>query len=204
MPCHDTPRHHAALRRLVQDSGWFMSALEAARTLALPCWCIGAGAVRTLVWDALHGYASPSRLADMDLVYFDAAEPPGRDQAHQQQLACSAPGFPWEVTNQAHVHLWLADRLGRAVAPLQGMQQAIASWPETATCVGVSLSGQGHVEIIAPCGLEDLFAMRMRHNPALASVAAFEERAASKRYAAHWPRVQIVRKPPSGKIQSGE
>jgi hypothetical protein len=49
-----------------------MDALVAVRGLGLASWCIGAGAVRNLVWDALHDKVTPSELADIDVAYFDA------------------------------------------------------------------------------------------------------------------------------------
>ena len=50
-----------------------MPALTAVRELNLESRCIGAGAVRNLVWDSLHGYAQPSALSDVDVAYFDAS-----------------------------------------------------------------------------------------------------------------------------------
>jgi hypothetical protein len=44
---------------------------RAAREVNAPEWWIGAGAIRTAVWDRLHGYAQPTPLADLDLIYFD-------------------------------------------------------------------------------------------------------------------------------------
>lgn len=58
---------HANLEQLVRSSKWFMSALTQVQSLQLPCWCIGAGAVRNLVWDHLHGYGKPSALPDLDV-----------------------------------------------------------------------------------------------------------------------------------------
>ncbi|MCZ8075908.1 MAG: nucleotidyltransferase family protein [Paucibacter sp.] len=45
--------------------------------------------------------------------------------------------------------------------------------------------------MIAPYGLDDLFAMRIRRNPARVSVKTFRQRVAQKQYAQRWPRVQI-------------
>ena len=47
----------ARLRAIARATPWCMQALQAVQQLGLPHCCIGAGAVRTLVWDALHGYA---------------------------------------------------------------------------------------------------------------------------------------------------
>ena len=51
-----------------------MEQLRAARALALPDWCIAAGFVRNRVWDHLHGIAPPRPPADIDVLYYDAAD----------------------------------------------------------------------------------------------------------------------------------
>ena len=178
---------------LARATPWFMQALAHARALRLPAWCIGAGAVRNLVWDALHGHATPSALADIDLAWFDAVDlAPQRDAALQARLCAIAPELPWEVTNQAGVHLWFEQHFGHAVAPLRSLDEAIASWPEVATCVGLWLDDHDGLHVIAPHGLGDLFGMVVRRNPVRVSVATYRERVASKRYTQRWPRVIVV------------
>jgi hypothetical protein len=66
--------HRSELISIVQASPWFMTALAAVASLNLTSWCIGAGAVRNLVWDRLHEYEKPSVLSDIDVVYFDAVD----------------------------------------------------------------------------------------------------------------------------------
>jgi hypothetical protein len=46
--------------------------------------------------------------------------------------------------------------------------------------------------VIAPHGLDDLFAMVVRRNPARVSVATYRERVAGKRYAQRWPKVRVI------------
>lgn len=180
-----------ALVAIAHATPWFMQALQAARALALPSWCIGAGAVRNLVWDHLHGHREPSLLTDVDLAYFAADEPAGEERAHQKRLSDACPELPWEVTNQAHVHLWFERHFGHAVAPLDSLHGAVASWPEYATAVGLTLAADDTIEVIAPHGLDDLFAMRIRRNPARVSLQTYRARIASKRYHERWPRVVI-------------
>jgi len=178
---------------LARATPWFMQALAHARALRLHAWCVGAGAVRNLVWDALHGYATPSMLADIDVAYFDADDlSPRRDATLQAQLRTVAPETPWEVTNQAGVRLWFEEHFGHAVAPLLSLDEAIASWPEYATCVGLRLDDDDGLHVIAPRGLDDLFAMVVRRNPARVSVETYRQRIASKRYTQRWPRVTVV------------
>ena len=170
-----------------------MRSLAHARALRLRAWCVGAGAVRNLVWDALHAHATPSALSDVDVAWFDADDlSPERDAQLQQRLRALAPDTPWEVTNQAGVHLWFEQHFGHAVAPLRSLDEAVASWPEYATAVGLWLADDDGLHVIAPHGLDDLFAMVVRRNPVRVSVATYRERAASKRYAQRWPRVTVV------------
>ena len=168
-----------------------MHALRAARSLGLPSWCIGAGAVRNLVWDHLHGYATPSDLDDIDLAYFDAQELPEEETRHQEIIAHACPGLPWEVTNQAHVHLWFEKYFGYPVTPLHSLAEAVATWPEFATSVGICLDENDALHIIAPWGLDDLFEMRVRRNPVRVSEETFLNRTRSKRYAERWPKVSV-------------
>jgi len=183
----------ARLVDLVRTAPWFMDALAHVRALRLPAWCVGAGAVRNLVWDALHGHVVPSTLADIDVAHFDASDlSSAQDARLQQRLRSSAPGLPWEVTNQAGVHLWFERHFGHAVGPLCSLDEAVASWPEFATCVGVWLDDRDRVHVIAPHGLDDLFGMVVRRNPMRVSLRTYRERVAGKRYGERWPLVRVV------------
>jgi uncharacterized protein len=178
---------------LAQHHAGFMAQLRAVRSLGLASWCIGAGAVRNLVWDALHHTTTPSALADVDVAYFDAsAQHPGQDAELQARLAVLLPDVPWEVTNQANVHQWFEGCFGHAVAPLQSLEDAVGSWPEFATCVGLSLDDEDRLTVIAPHGLDDLMGCVVRRNPRRVSVATYRERVVGKRYAERWPGVTVV------------
>ena len=183
----------ARLRTIARATPWCMQALQAVAQLGLPHCCIGAGAVRNLVWDALHGYVQPSALSDIDVAYFDAHDVQARREVElRQRLETVLPGMPWEVCNQARVHLWFEDEFGYAVPPLLSLDDAIASWPEFATAVGLYLQPDDGIGIIAPHGLDDLFNMVVRRNPARISEDGYAQRLASKNYAARWPRVTII------------
>ena len=120
--------------------------------------------------------------------------PPGPAQAVADALGHLAldPRFPWEVTNQAGVHQWFEEHFGHAVEPLRSHEEAVASWPEFATAVGISLGPDNARRVIAPHGLEDLFAMVVRRNPTRVSVETYRQRIAQKRYRERWPHVTVV------------
>ncbi|KAA8732826.1 nucleotidyltransferase family protein [Acinetobacter qingfengensis] len=168
-----------------------MPALRIGRDMNFSSWCIGAGAVRNLVWDHLHHYEQPSYLSDIDLVYFDAEENLSIEQQHQKRITEKSPDFSWEITNQAFVHLWFEQYFGHPVAPLHSLQDAISTWPEYATSVGVFLTPEDQLEIIAPYGLDDLFAMQIRRNPKRVSVETYRQRILSKCYNQRWPKVKV-------------
>jgi hypothetical protein len=185
--------HQQRLVEIARESPWFMGALVAVRQLALPDWCIGAGAIRNLVWDSLHGKSSPSKLSDVDVAYFDATDTsPQRDKELQGKLQALDPSVPWEVTNQAGVHQWFEEHFGHAVEPLCSLEEAVASWPEFATAVGISLGQDNTLQVIAPHGLDDLFAIVVRRNPARVSIETYRHRVAQKRYRERWPKVRVV------------
>jgi len=186
-------RRHDHLTALARESRWIMDALFAVRSLGLSSWCIGAGAVRNLVWDALHDRTEPSELADIDVAYFDAGcLASQQDKDLQAQLAAALPGLPWEVTNQAAVHLWFEGYFGHPVPPLESLEDAVASWPEYASSVGLRLERNDSITVIAPHGLEDLFACVVRRNPVRVSINTYRQRVEQKRYAARWPGVRVL------------
>jgi hypothetical protein len=180
------------LVQIVAASRWFMPALRTVRSLKLHSWCIGAGAVRNLVWDHLHAYEEPSELSDVDVAYSDASAEPGQDHEIQEILQALQPSTPWEATNQAFVHKWFEGYFGHPVEPLLSLEDAVATWPEFATSVGVCLNAQDQIEVIAPHGLDDLFSMRVQRNPRRVSLETYRARVQQKQYAQRWPRVTVV------------
>jgi uncharacterized protein len=78
------------------------------------------------------------------------------------------------------------------VEPLQSLEDAVGTWAEFATSVGIRLGREDQIEVIAPHGLDDLFAMRVRRNPRRVSLETFRARSRQKQYVLRWPRVTIV------------
>lgn len=193
----------AQVLSLVRRTPWLMQALAAAGQQGWSSWCIGAGAVRCAVWEALHGRTAgvrpPPGLGDMDAVYFDAQEvAQGRWQSAQasarRQLQDSLPWARWEVVNQAAVHCWYRGAAGQPVPPFASLEQAVASWPEVATCVGVYLDARNELQLVAPLGLDDLLALRVRYNasqPERVDARTYAQRMQSKPWQRHWPLLQI-------------
>jgi len=183
----------ARLVTLVRCSVMLMRALRAARAVGPPDWLIGAGAIRDRVWDHLHGFAPEVPSRDLDLVFFDPVSLGSeRERDVHREVTAEAPDICWDVTNQAGVHLWYPKVFGVEVQPLSSSAEGVGTWPETATAVGVRLLAQDRIEVVAPCGLEDLFGLVCRRNPRRVTVEQYRRRVQSKQIAKRWPRVQIV------------
>lgn len=186
-------RGRERVEEILRSTPWFMETLTAAREVAAPDWLIGAGALRTAVWDRLHGFDAPTELADIDLVFFDPADlSRERERGVEDALRAALPAAPWDAKNQAAVHLWFPDKFGYEVEPLRSAAEAVATWPETATCVGTRLTSDDRLELVAPFGLDDLLGLVHRRNPARVSVEEYERRLRTKRIAERWPRVRVL------------
>lgn len=181
------------LRRLIHGNDRLMALLGAVRDCDPPDWLVGAGTIRNLVWDHLHGYVLPTAAADVDVAFFDAGDlSPAYDQVMQRRLCERMPDIPWEATNQAAVHLWYEHTFGYMVPPLVSSADAIGTWPETATSVGVRLLSDDDLLVVAPCGLSDLFELILRRNPRRVSVEQFHRRMREKQILQKWPRVRVI------------
>ena len=183
---------HLRLIELVRASPLLSRALDVARDVDAPDWLIGSGVLRDLVWDQAHGRDEPTPPKDVDLVFFDATDlTPAREEAIRAALAARAPDIPWDVSNQAAVHLWYPRVFAVDVDPLTSSADGVATWPETATAVAVRLLPDDTIDVVAPYGLDDLFGLVCRRNPRRVTVEEYRRRVTSKRIAERWPRVRI-------------
>lgn len=189
--------HEKRLREVVHSSAWFMGLLEAVRDCDPPDWLLGGGVLRNLVWNRLHGYPDDAHLKDVDVAYFDPEYlSREKDEAVETVLAARSPGVAWDAKNQAAVHLWYERRFGFAVPPLRSAAHGVATYPETATSVGVHLMRHDDLRVHAPCGLEDLFGLVLRRNPRRVTPEIFRRRAIEKKIVERWPKVTVIHDDP--------
>lgn len=183
----DGPAEATALVDLLRADARRMTLLACVEELRLRDGWVGAGFVRALVWDHLHGRAPAPPGEDIDIVWFDPRADAARDGDIEAALAAREPAMRWSVKNQARMHLRNGD------APYGSIEDATRHWPETATAVAVRLR-RGRLEILAPFGLGDLFAMIVRPTPHFsgAKYAMVRHRIETKRWRERWPRLTVV------------
>jgi len=175
------------LSRIIFGDAWRVAVLVSARDLGLPDWAIGAGFVRSAVWDHLHAYPVATSLPDVDLLYFDRNDVSiEREKEIELQLLSSQPGVPWQVRNQARMHLQNGD------PPYRDTEDGIRNWLETATAVAVRLEADDTLTFITPWGTADLLAMRSNPTPrGRDHYAAYLARMRAKNWPARWPKVRV-------------
>ena len=165
-----------------------MKQLRAVRALDLPDWCVAAGFVRNRVWDHLHGIAPPRPPADIDVLFFDRGDvSKEREAAHEATLGELMPGLPWQVRNQARMHVW------KGLPPHKSTADSMTYWLETVTAVGVRLEADNSLSVIAPLGLDDLLGLRCRPTAyGRTRRDEYEARIAAKRWRELWPKVRFL------------
>mgnify|MGYP001325957163 CR=1 FL=1 len=179
--------------RIVRADPDLMRLLAAARSERLPQWRLVAGCLYQTVWNVLTGRLPRTGIKDYDLIYFDASdlswEAEDRVIARIAAATCGFPG-PVEVRNQARVHLWFERRFGHAYPPLACADEALERYASIVHAGGVRLEDDDRLDIVAPFGLDDLFAMIIRPNRALPNSGSHAAKAA--RAKAIWPEVTVI------------
>ena len=166
-----------------------MSILSLVQSLGLPdCW-VGAGFLRSAVWDHLHQRAHSPLPSDIDVIWFD----PGRAtvQTDTELEACLRnmdASYNWSVKNQARMHLRNSD------TPYASAIDAIRFWPETATAIAIRLDSQGALEVAAPLGLEDLLQLVVRPTARfqIDKREIYLERMQGKDWLRTWPNLKFT------------
>lgn len=172
--------------QLIKNDPWMMNVIHIAEKLNLPDWVIGAGFVRNKVWDYLHGYSNKEvDTRDIDLVYFD---PSGNDQKADEELSLKLTketGISFEIVNQFYAHRW------NGIPPYTSTEDAIATWPETATAVGVTLK-DGELWLIAPYTIDDMVNVIARPSPRFkGNLEVVKKRAESKKWTEKYPKLKF-------------
>jgi hypothetical protein len=182
----------ARLAAIVRASPSLMQVLTTASALDLPDWLLFSGAVYQRVLNHLTGRDADYGIKDYDLGYFDTdTSYEAEDQVIRRVAAAFEPPLKEmvEVRNQARVHLWFEAKFGEPYARLGSSAEALTRFVSPLFAVGVRLERDDRLTVVAPFGLDDLFAMRLRPNPSRIT-QGFARTSASAR--ARWPELAVT------------
>jgi hypothetical protein len=186
------PAEGGRLERIVRSSPALAPVLDRWLEICLPDAWLVAGAIAQSVWNSAFGYEPLHGLADLDLVYFDGADLSEESEARQasrvQQLFASLP-LRLDVKNEARVHLWYEAKFGYPIRPYGSAADAIATFPTTATAVGLRPSNKA-LQTCAPFGLADLLGLVVRPNKTQITRSIYE--AKIDRWRRLWPGLSVI------------
>lgn len=178
---------------IVRATPSLMHVMTVARELDLPEWLIFSGAIYQPVLNLLTGRDADYGIKDYDLGYFDPSDTSYEAEDVVIQRVAKAFASPLremvEVRNQARVHLWFEDKFREPYAPLMSSEEALSRFTTTAFSVGVRLEADDSLTILAPFGLEDLFALRLRPNPNRLTTGFSRTAESAVR---RWPELSVV------------
>jgi hypothetical protein len=171
-----------------------MHVMRTIRALDLPDWLIFSGAVYQRVLNHLGGRDLDYGIKDYDVGYHDASDISyeAEDVVIQRAAAAFEPPLRdlVEVRNQARVHVWFEGKFGEPYSPLPNSAEALGRFVSPMFAVGVRLEADDRLTIMAPFGLDDLFARVLRPNPNRRGERNFPRIAASAK--ARWPEIAVI------------
>jgi hypothetical protein len=176
---------------ILRSSKVVFSILERSQSFGISSYYIGAGVLSQTVWNHQNGNDPLYGISDVDFVYFDPDLSYEKEDRIIHQVQAEFSGLPLkvDVKNEARVHLWYKAHFGYDIAPYRNLEEAIDSWPTTATAVGVRLE-KGKMVIYARFGLDDLFEQVIRPNKIAVKPEVYV--AKCKKWTAKWPTLKVI------------
>jgi hypothetical protein len=179
------------LAAALASNRFISSVLQRWPEVDLPNGWLAAGAIAQTVWNIAHRRAPEADIKDVDLAYFDADDLSAESElGNEARIRClfSALGVAIDVKNEARVHIWYEAKFGSPIPPYRSVEEAIATFPTTATAIGVRPQGS-RLEGQGPFGLDDLLGLVVRPNKAQITQAIYEAKVA--RWRSCWPNLKI-------------
>jgi hypothetical protein len=179
------------LEKVLAKSQTISEVLKLAPQLKLPNWYLGAGAICQTVWNELHGFPPEQGIKDCDLVYFDtdiSSEAQNIFIQKSKELFAELT-IEVELTNEARVHLWYKHEVGKDIQPYASTEDAINTWPTTASSVGVRYEN-GKFLVYSPYGLNDMMRLIVRANKGHITREVYEKKVA--RWTQDWPKLTAI------------
>lgn len=170
-----------------------MRVLQTAARLDLNDWLIFSGSVYQCVWNAVTGRPPGHGIRDFDLGYFDEDVSWDAEDAVIRRVA-AAFDEPLrsrvEVRNQRRVSEWFPQKFGEPYPPVPSTAAALERFVAPAFAVGVRLTPDDRIDVVAPFGLDDVFGLTVRANPNRPKAKDWDRVVAGLR--GRWPEVTVI------------
>lgn len=189
----DIHRQIEVFEKIIMLSETLSEAIERAKTLDLDNYYIGAGCITQTVWNYLSNNPLDYGIKDIDFVYFDDNN---LDLEAENEVILKIKNLysdlkiQIDIKNQARVHLWYKSHFGYEIKPYSSLEDAINTWPTTATAIGVRKEKNNEFKVYAPFGLNDLFGKIVRANKAQITEEIYKSKVAS--WTSKWEGLTVI------------
>ena len=180
------------LKKILMKNKDLISILKVLESIGIDNCYVGAGSINQTVFNYYHGYQFNYGIKDYDVVYFDEDLSYESEDFVIRKIKKGLGNLAdlVDIKNEARVHLWYNEKYHTNRNPYSSVEDAIASWGATITCVGVRMMN-GKLEVYAPYGLEDIFGMIIRPVKRDFSKEMYDERAI--RWQKKWPMLKKIK-----------
>jgi uncharacterized protein len=180
------------LKKIILSNEVLYNILKKSNKINLKNYYIGAGCVAQTIWNYQMNYEPMNGISDIDFVYYDNLDLSSEKENSTIEYIKNEIGscsIKLDIKNQARVHLWHKEHFGYDIKPYKSIEDAINSWPTTATSIGIRLEKE-KIKVYAPFGLNDLFGMIVRANKAKITEEIYIQKV--NKWKAKWPSLSII------------
>lgn len=177
---------------ILQKNDVVYQAITGAGKLGLNQYYIGAGCICQSVWNYQNNLNPMYGISDIDFVYFDEEDLSYEaENATIQKVKNEFSNLPmrFDVKNQARVHLWYGQYYGYEQTPYNSIEDAVNTWPTTATSIGVRIEN-GKLIVYAPFGMNDMFGQIVRANKTKINKEIYIEKC--EKWVSKWNTLTII------------
>jgi hypothetical protein len=180
------------LEKVLLSNEVLYKVLRKAHTIGLQNYYIGAGCIAQTLWNYLMNFELTQGISDIDFVYYDSSDLSFAAEHSMIEGVINEIGpcpIKLDIKNQARVHLWYKEHFGYDIKPYNSIEEAINTWPTTATAIGTRWDGT-KLNVYAPFGLNDLFGMIVRPNKAQITEEIYSQKIG--KWKTKWPSLTII------------
>lgn len=181
------------LLKILKKNDILMQVFNNVRRFEFESYYVGAGCITQTIWNDLTNRPINYGITDIDLIYFndkDISYEAEDEIIRKGNLYFSEIPIKVDIKNQARVHMWYKDKFGVEIKPYQTIEQAIDTWPSTATAIGVRYDNKDDLKVYAPFGLKDLFTLTVRPNKTLITEEIYTNKA--NKWKTKWPELNVI------------
>lgn len=161
----DLETQKQTLFSILSENSVLFELIKGTQSIGLQNYYIGAGCICQTVWNFQNNSDLMYGISDVDFVYFDEDLSYEKEDLIIKQIEQRFSHLPIkiDIKNQARVHLWYKKHYEYELQPYTSLENAINTWPTTATSIGVRMLDDKFI-VYAPFGLNDMFGQIIRAN----------------------------------------